>query len=183
MLLCASFLISDAEYFHLFIIHLDFFSVNYGFPQTVTSTVLWAGPVRQTLISSLAFETNHSIRKRRVFFFWQGAMIALQCCVSLCWTMKWISCVYTYISSLVDLPFLTANFLGTWVVQNPKTPNNVLLSFWSVHHHLPANVASSHLLEVSEVAGWILEMSFQGEWVRAANSKGSTELWKFSGHC
>jgi len=28
----------------------------------------------------------------------------LQCCISLCCTMKWISCMYTYIPSLLDLP-------------------------------------------------------------------------------
>ena len=31
-------------------------------------------------------------------------IIALQCCVRLCCTMKWISCEHTYILSLVDLP-------------------------------------------------------------------------------
>ena len=30
-------------------------------------------------------------------------IIALQCCVSFCWTITWISCIYTYIPSLLSL--------------------------------------------------------------------------------
>ena len=52
----------------LFIHHpFGFFAVKYCFPQNVPSTILWTGPIRQTLIFSLAFETNHSMRKRRGF--------------------------------------------------------------------------------------------------------------------
>lgn len=47
--------------------------------------------------------------------------------------------------------FFTTNFLDAGVAQNPKTPNNFLFPFWSVHLHFSANVVSAHLLEVSEI--------------------------------
>ena len=37
-----------------------------------------------------------------LFFYWD--IVVLQCCVSFCYTMKWISCMYTYIPSLLDFP-------------------------------------------------------------------------------
>ena len=38
------------------------------------------------------------------FFFFNWGIVALQCCVSFCYTMNWISYMYTYIPSLLDLP-------------------------------------------------------------------------------
>ena len=38
----------------------------------------------------------------KIYFYWRK--IALQDCVSFCCTMKWISCMYTYVPSLLALP-------------------------------------------------------------------------------
>ena len=37
-------------------------------------------------------------------FIFNWRTTALQCCVSFCWAMKWISCKYTCVFSLLDLP-------------------------------------------------------------------------------
>ena len=47
--------------------------------------------------------SNRSSKKLfLIFFYW--SIIALQCCFSFRCTMKWISCMYTYIPSLLGIP-------------------------------------------------------------------------------
>ena len=46
---------------------------------------------------------NTNILELFIFLF-DWSIITLQCCVSLCCTMKWISCMYTCIPSLLSLP-------------------------------------------------------------------------------
>lgn len=68
VLLAVSFLWSDAECFSFARDPLGFFPVNDRVPWTAPNTVLWAMPVSPTLIPILALETNHSMRKRSLFF-------------------------------------------------------------------------------------------------------------------
>ena len=62
------------------------------------------GPFWGTAMSTHESSCRKPRVRRLQFFFLGGGMVALQCCVGFCWTMKRISYVYTYIPSLLDFP-------------------------------------------------------------------------------
>ena len=66
------------------------------------------------------------------FSFFNWSIIALQCSVSFCCTMKWISCMYTCVSSLLDLP------------PHPSTPSLLSRSSQSTKLSFLYFIAGSH---------------------------------------
>ena len=60
-------------------------------------------------------------------YFFNWSIITFQCCVSSFCIMKWISYVYTYISSLLDLP-LHSPILPIWVITEHQAEIPVLYS-------------------------------------------------------
>jgi len=59
--------------------------------------------IKQDLIEFWIFNTVTFFLKKSFLFFPYWSMIALLCCISSCCTMKWISYMYTYIPSLLNL--------------------------------------------------------------------------------
>ena len=57
-----------------------------------------------------------------VFFFLNWSLIAIQCCINFCYTMKWISYMYTYIPSLLDLPIPTPLSHHRWAHHLAELP-------------------------------------------------------------
>ena len=47
-----------------------------------------------------------------VFFFFNCSIIDLQCCISFCYTINWVSYMYTYIPCLLGLPPIHHTLLG-----------------------------------------------------------------------
>ena len=90
-----------------------------------------------------------------IYLYWNR--IALQCCVIFCHTMKWISCMYTYIPSLLDLPSPHPTHLGphralswaSWALQRVPT-SYLFYRNWKGHMHPNVHCSTIYNSQVME---------------------------------
>ena len=76
----------------------------------------------------LSYNINNSLTWlfiENVFFYWSWSIVALYCCFSFCYTANWISHMYTYISSFLDI-------LPIYVSAEHKVESSVLYSRFSL---------------------------------------------------
>ena len=81
---------------------LSFSTLNMSFFSLAAYRVYAEKPIDSLFGDSFVGYLNFSlVASSLLIFYWS---IALQCCTSFCSTVKLISCMYTYIPSLLDLP-------------------------------------------------------------------------------
>ena len=95
-------------------------------------------PLLSYFCSQIPFRISHCIYLKKKFFYW--SVIALQCCVSFCDTMKWVSYMYTYIPFLLNAflslpsPHSSTQVITEYPVELPSSfPLAVYLTLGSVH--------------------------------------------------
>ena len=78
------------------------------------------------------------------FFLFNRRIIALQCCVGFCHTTAWISCKYTYVPSLLNLPSPPHLTLLEHQVELPVSYSNFPLALCLPYGNVYVSVLPSH---------------------------------------